>query len=95
MTKADVLDSFATLEICTDYEINGKQSREIPFQLSKLKVDPVYKKFKGWNQDTSSIKTAESLPVDMISYIDYINQYIGVPVKYVSNGPGREQIIHL
>ncbi|MFX7144826.1 adenylosuccinate synthetase, partial [Acinetobacter baumannii] len=34
MTKADVLDSFATLEICTDYEINGKQSREIPFQLS-------------------------------------------------------------
>ncbi|MGL6068504.1 MAG: adenylosuccinate synthase [Sediminibacterium sp.] len=95
MTKADVLDSFATLEICTDYEINGKQSREIPFQLSKLKVEPVYKKFKGWNQDTSNIKNAEGLPADMLMYIDYINQYIGVPVKYVSNGPGREQIIHI
>jgi adenylosuccinate synthase len=95
MTKADVLDSFTTLEMCTDYEIDGKQSREIPFQLSKLKIEPVYKKFKGWNQDTSSIKHAENLPADMASYIDYINQYIGVPVKHVSNGPGREQIIHL
>jgi adenylosuccinate synthase len=95
MTKADVLDSFAELEMCTDYGINGKQSREIPFQLSKLKIDPIYKKFKGWNQDTSSIKKAENLPTDMTDYIDFINQYISVPVKYVSNGPGREQIIHL
>ncbi|MFX5693175.1 adenylosuccinate synthetase, partial [Acinetobacter baumannii] len=60
-----------------------------------LKVEPVYKKFKGWNQDTSNIKNAEGLPEDMLMYIDYINQYIGVPVKYVSNGPGREQIIHI
>jgi adenylosuccinate synthase len=95
MTKADVLDSFAELEMCTDYGINGKQSREIPFQLSKLKIDPIYKKFKGWNQDTSAINKAENLPSDMINYIDFINQYIGVPVKFVSNGPGREQIIHL
>jgi adenylosuccinate synthase len=45
--------------------------------------------------DTSTIKMAEALPAEMNTYIDFINNYVGAPVKYVSNGPGRDQIVCL
>ncbi|MBN9296791.1 MAG: adenylosuccinate synthase [Filimonas sp.] len=95
MTKADVLDKFEDLKVCTSYTVNGKETAEVPFQMSRVKVDPIYKDFKGWNQDTSSVRDAASLPSDMTSYIKFINEYIGAPTRYVSNGPGREQIVKL
>jgi adenylosuccinate synthase len=95
MTKADVLDAFAELNVCTAYSIEGKLTDEIPFQISKVKIDPQYKAFKGWNCDSSVLKNAADLPADMSVYINFINEYIGAPVKYVSNGPGREQLIIL
>lgn len=95
MTKADVLDAFAELQVCSAYTINGKQTEEVPFQMSGVKIDPVLKSFAGWNQDTTQVKIADKLPATMHEYIHFINSYIGAPVKYVSNGPGRDQIVHL
>lgn len=93
MTKADVLDAFETLDVCTAYQINGKESIEVPFQMSGMDIEPVLKSFDGWHQDTTQIKDAASLPASMHNYINFINNYIGAPVKYVSNGPGRDQIV--
>jgi adenylosuccinate synthase len=93
MTKADVLDAFKELQVCTDYKLNGKESREIPFQMDRLKPEPVYKSFEGWNTDTSAAKTYAGLPDTMKTYVNFINQYLGVDVHFISNGPGREQII--
>lgn len=95
MTKADVLDTFKELEVCTAYGINGKETTELPFQLSRVTVDPVFKTFPGWNTDSTVIKDANTLPDEMNNYINFINGYIGAPVKFVSNGPGRDQIICL
>jgi len=95
MTKADVLDSFEELNVCTSYKIDGTETEEVPFQLAKVQVEPQYKSFKGWHTDSTQIKDAANIPSEMSTYIDFINGYIGSPVKYVSNGPGREQIIHL
>jgi adenylosuccinate synthase len=95
MTKADVLDAFTELKVCEAYNINGKETKEVPFQISRIKIDPVLQSFQGWNTDTTKIKDAASLPATMTNYINFINSSIGAPVKYVSNGPGREQIIHL
>ena len=95
MTKADVLDAFKELEVCTAYQVNGKQSEEIPFRLEKMAIEPVYKKFPGWNMDTSAIKSVDKLPATMKSYVDFINQYLGVKVHYISNGPGRDQLINV
>ena len=61
MTKADVLDSFKELQVCTDYTINGKKSREIPFQMDRQKPDPQYKAFTGWNTDTSAAKSYDRI----------------------------------
>lgn len=95
MTKADVLDAFKTLSVCTSYNVNGKETEEVPFQMTRVKLEPNYKQFAGWDMDTTAIKNVADLPSNMSSYIDFINSYIGAPVKYVSNGPGRDQIVAL
>lgn len=95
MTKADVLDAFKELEVCTSYKIDGKESKEIPFRLDRVKVEAVYKKFPGWNTATSAAKSFEELPDTMKTYVDFINSYLGVKVNYISNGPGRDQIIKI
>ncbi len=95
MTKADVLDSFKTLNVCTSYDVNGKETEEVPFQMTRVKLEPNYKEFAGWDMDTTAIKNVADLPSNMSTYIDFINSYVGAPVKYVSNGPGRDQIVAL
>jgi adenylosuccinate synthase len=95
MTKADVLDAFEDLKVCTAYTINGQEKAEIPFQMDRLTIDPVLKSFKGWNIDTTQITEAAKLPENMSSYIKFINEFVGAPVKFVSNGPGRDQIVSI
>ncbi len=95
MTKVDVLDNFEELETAVAYRVNGVETKEVPFQMEKVKIEPVYKGFKGWHKDITGIKESSELPASMTTYIDFINDYIGAPVKFVSNGPDREQIIKI
>ena len=95
ITKADVLDSFDELNICTSYKINGEQTSEIPFQMMHTKIDPVYQQFPGWKMDSSALKDVQKLPEQMKSYISFINDHLSAKVHYISNGPGRDQIIKL
>jgi len=95
MTKADVLDAFQDLQVCTSYNINGKETTEVPFQMTRVNIKPVYKNFPGWNVNTSAAKSIDELPEKMKTYVDFINKYLGVNVNYVSNGPGREQIVSI
>jgi adenylosuccinate synthase len=93
MTKADVLDSLETLEACNRYKINGEETSEVPFQMQRMTVEPLYKKFSGWKTNITSIKSFDNLPPEMNAYINYINETLGVPVNFISNGPGSDQII--
>jgi adenylosuccinate synthase len=93
MTKADVLDSFKELNMCTAYLVDGKESKQVPFQMSRVKIEPVYKTFEGWNTDTTACKKSSELPATMTTYVNFINEFIGAPISHVSNGPGRTQIV--
>jgi adenylosuccinate synthase len=93
MTKADVLDAFEQLSVCSSYKINGEETNEVPFQMTRVDIQPVLKTFKGWNRDISSLKSEKELPGEMKTYVDFINQYLGIKVRYISNGPGRDQLI--
>lgn len=95
MTKADVLDSFKELNVCTAYKVNGEQKEEVPFQMMRSNIEPEWKSFKGWNCDSSNAKNENELPQAMMEYIAFINKFIEAPVKFVSNGPGREQIVSI
>jgi len=95
MTKADVLDAFEELQVCTAYNKDGNNTEEVPYQLMGINLKPVYKKFKGWKTDSSVLKVEKELPAAMQQYVQFINQYLGVKVNYISNGPGRDQIVSL
>lgn len=95
MTKADVLDSFTELQVCPSYSVNGKSTREVPFQMNRVTIEPEWKAFKGWNSGISELRDAAALPEAMTQYIAYINDYLGVNVNYISNGPGRDQLIEI
>ena len=93
MTKADVLDTFENLKICTQYKIDGVETDEVPFQMLRSPITPIYEQLKGWHRDSTEIKEDESIPQNMRDYIQFINSKVGAPVCYISNGPGRDQII--
>lgn len=93
MTKADVLDTFKELKFCTAYSINGQTTEEIPFQMDRMQIEPVLQTFKGWNTDITAAKKFGDLPEKMKEYIQFVNKYLGVKITYISNGPGRDQLI--
>ena len=95
ITKADVLDAFDELNICTSYKINGKETSESPFQMNNTSIEPQYKTFTGWKTETSQIKEEKNLPAAMKSYVDFINKNLTARVKFISNGPGRDQIVKI
>jgi adenylosuccinate synthase len=73
--------------------VNGEETTHVPFQMEGKILEPLYKEFDGWKTDITSIKDYKNLPKQMDTYINYINSNLGVPVKYISNGPGTDQII--
>lgn len=93
MTKADVLDHFEKLEVCTAYELDGREIKEVPLRLDLADYKPQFKAFDGWNTDITQLKNYTELPEKMKQYINFIDGYLGVNVKYISNGPERDQLI--
>jgi len=95
MTKVDVLDEFPELSLCTGYKIGGVVVDSVPFQMTRVAIDPEYTTKKGWNCNSSKLKSVADLPGSMTDYVGFINNYIGAPVAYISNGPGRDQIVEI
>ncbi|NPA36082.1 MAG: adenylosuccinate synthase [Chlorobi bacterium] len=92
MTKSDVLSGFKTIKVATAYKINGKIVDEFPFELPD-DLEPVYKELPGWNKDLSEISSEDEFPAELKYYIDYLEEELGVPIKIISVGPGRDQTI--
>ncbi|MBI3984315.1 MAG: adenylosuccinate synthase [Candidatus Levybacteria bacterium] len=94
ITKLDVLDTFDTIKICTQYSLNGKTVRYEDLSSEMLKkVKPVYKTLKGWRTPTNGVKTFSKLPTKAKAYLRQLEKQIGVKVSFVSTGAERESII--
>ncbi|MCC7302959.1 MAG: adenylosuccinate synthase [Bacteroidia bacterium] len=93
MMKADVLNPIATIKVCTHYEVGGKKTDQLPFDLCQVEARPVYKELKGWNRSLESVGSAENMPRELLDYIHFIETETGVPVSIVSVGPDRKQTI--
>ena len=92
MMKADVLDSFDEIFVCTHYLENGEKIDYFPFELNE-NTRPVLKKFKGWNQDITNIRSEKQFPQELLEYIDFLEKELNVPIKIVSVGPKRTETI--
>lgn len=96
ITKADVLSGLKEIKVCTGYQLNGKKISYSSCGYNELaKVKPVYKTFKGWDEDLKKAKKSSDFPKTCQEYIKFIEIFLGVPVKIVSTGPAREEYIKL
>ena len=94
ITKLDILSEFETIKVATAYTSLGETYVEFPRQQRVLyNCAPVYEEFPGWSVDISGITDFDKLPKEAQQYIEFIDERTGVPVKWVSVGPERSQLI--
>jgi adenylosuccinate synthase len=94
ITKLDILSGFKEIPVCIAYELNGQRIKHIPADLRTLgECLPIYETLPGWSEDIMSARCLEDLPANARQYVNFIADQTGVPVSYISVGPGREQFI--
>jgi adenylosuccinate synthase len=94
LTKLDVLDALDTLRVCVAYDSGGERFRLPPYHQSTLhQVTPLYEELPGWRTDLTGMTDADDLPVEAREYVTFLSDQIGVPVRLVGVGPGREQFV--
>ena len=94
LTVLDVLGYLDELPVCVGYEIDGKITKDFPTTRELKKAKPVYEVLPGWKTDIRGITEYDQLPENCRNYIEFIEKELGVPIKMVSNGPGRHEIIY-
>jgi adenylosuccinate synthase len=96
ITKLDILSGIPVLKLGVAYFAEGKRYEDLPFGPNNLeKYQPVYQEMPGWHEDVSHIRRWEDLPENARAYLNAISQLAGVPVRLVSVGPEREQIVNV
>lgn len=93
LTKADVLDSFNPLRAATAYFVDGEETREMPYDLCGVNVEPLYESFPGWESPIGECTRAADLPQSFRDFCHFTEQYLGTEIAYVSNGTGRDQLL--
>ena len=94
LTVLDVLGYLDEIPVCVGYEIDGEVVKDFPVTAKLKKAKPVYEVLPGWKEEIRGIKEYDKLPENCRKYIEFIEKELGVPVKMVSNGPGRHEIIY-
>jgi adenylosuccinate synthase len=94
MMKADVLNIFEEIKVCTEYAMpDGEKIDRLSFEITDIDVQPVYKVMKGWNCSLADVRSFEDFPVELKEYIAFLEEELQVPIKLVSVGPDRVQTI--
>ncbi|MES1259131.1 MAG: adenylosuccinate synthetase, partial [Gemmatimonadota bacterium] len=96
VTKLDVLDTFAEIPICTGYRLDGRECAEFPSDIEALdRVEPIYEVMQGWQKSTGTATKLTDLAPAARKYLDRLEELSGEPIKYVSVGTRRDQIIEV
>ncbi len=95
VTKLDVLDSFDRIKICKAYRLGDKTTAEMPDTIELSRAQPVHEEWSGWKKTTREARRWKDLPKEAQAYLKRIEELAGVPIRFVSVGPQRENIIVL
>jgi adenylosuccinate synthase len=98
VTKLDVLDGFESVRLCTGYRSagfdGGHELREFPANLGLLeRCEPIYEEHVGWRTSIAEARSWGELPSAARGYLERIEELVGVPIRRVSVGQGRDQIL--
>lgn len=94
ITKADVMNHFDEIKMCTSYNILGKETTEIPFEYNQVEIIPNLQSYQGWNQDLTDCHHYDELPANLLTYLDAIEKAVGVPIRAVSISPDRKDMLY-
>lgn len=94
MTNLDVLGYLDEIPVCVAYEVDGQQITEFPATPTLMRCKPVYVKLPGWKCDIRGVKSYDELPENCRKYVEFIENACGVPIKMVSNGPKRHEVLY-
>jgi adenylosuccinate synthase len=96
VTKLDVLDTFGEIPVGTDYTLDGRPCEELPSEVRTLeRVKPIYEVLPGWRRPTTGARRMADLPPEARAYLDRLEDLSGAPIRYVSVGTRRDQIIEV
>ena len=95
ITKLDVLDSFKKIKICTAYRAGDRTLSDVPDTVMQGEVQPIYEEWPGWETRTTEIRSWNDLPPRAQAYLKRIEELAAVPIRFISVGPRREQMICL
>ncbi|CAH2251066.1 adenylosuccinate synthetase isozyme 2 [Pelobates cultripes] len=94
LTKLDILDVFPEIKVGVSYKVDGKTIPYFPANQEVLnRVEVEYKTLPGWNTDTSNARTFEELPENAKKYVQFIEEVLGVSIKWIGVGKSRESMI--
>jgi len=94
LTKIDVLSGLSTIRVCTGYTYQGQEYDEVPASTHTLEnVTAVYEELPGWTEPLTHIRSLDALPHNARRYVERLEELVGVPVKMISVGAGREETI--
>ena len=95
MMKADVLDDFEEIKVCTHYKLpNGELTDKIPHQIVSEELTPVYTTLPGWNTDSKAVENYKDLPGAFHAYLKFLEEQLKVAITIVSVGPDRVSTLH-
>jgi adenylosuccinate synthase len=96
VTKLDVLDTFAEIPVCVGYRLDGETIDSMPADLERIeRVEPIYEALQGWQKQLTEARRLADLPAAARAYVDRLQDLAGAPVRYVSVGTRRDQIIEV
>uniref|UniRef100_A0A674C152 Adenylosuccinate synthetase n=1 Tax=Salmo trutta TaxID=8032 RepID=A0A674C152_SALTR len=96
LTKLDILDVMDEIKVGVSYKLKGKKIPYFPANMDVLqKVEVEYEKLPGWKSDTSACRKWEDLPVKAQNYVRFVENHVGVPIKWVGVGKARESMIQM
>jgi adenylosuccinate synthase len=95
VTKLDVLDDFPELKLCTGYRLGDQVLTRMPDTAVLEQVTPIYETWPGWQTSTRAARAWADLPAAARAYLQRISDLAGAPIKYVSVGPERAEMIVL
>ena len=95
ITKIDILSGLKEIKVCIDYKLNGKPISYSGCGYKELEeITPIYKTFSGWDEDITNVKKFKDLPKNCQVYLQFIEDFLGIPIKLISTGPKREEYIN-
>jgi len=94
VTKLDILSGLKTISVATSYLLDGQVTNTVPADVENYeRCVPQYQTLPGFSEDISSVRSYEALPIAARQYLQFIEDYLSIPVILVSVGQGRDQVI--